>query len=91
MMSIGLLAGLLAGGRYYPNSGLSAFDFHAFGAAPLLIPLAAFLPGKRRWMRGLLALLLTSAAVWPIAIPAALEAKRVAEMRNPISSLNSAK
>ena len=75
----GLLAGLLAGGRYYPRAGVSPLYFHVFGAAPLLIPLAYFVPGKRAWPRGVFALLLTSTVVWCIAVPRAIAAKQAAE------------
>jgi hypothetical protein len=76
---MGLLAGLLAGGRYYPHTGVSPFQFHVLGAAPLLIPLARCLPGKRDWVRCVAAVVLPSAIVWCIAIPAALAARHAAE------------
>jgi hypothetical protein len=76
---IGILAGLLAGGRYYPHTGVGVFQFHLLGAAPLLIPVASCIPVKRNWARGALAVSLASAIVWSIAIPAALAAKHAAE------------
>jgi hypothetical protein len=79
VMTIGLLAGLLAGGRYYPHTGVSAFHFQVLGAAPLLIPLGTFLPGRRDWVRGVGAFALASAIVWCVAIPAALAARHAAE------------
>lgn len=74
-----ILAGLLAGGRFYPRTGVSPFHFHVFGVAPLLIALAYFAPGKRDWPRGVLAFVLSSTVVWCIAIPLAIVAKHAAE------------
>jgi hypothetical protein len=80
LMITALLAGLLAGGRYYPPTGVIPLHFHALGAAPLLIPLACCLPGKKDWVRGVAVVGLASAVAWCIAIPPALAAKHAAEI-----------
>ena len=79
IVAIGLLAGLLAGGRYYPNTGLRPLHFHLLGVAPLLIVPTCFIPGRRNWPRGVAAILLVTGLEASIAIPAALAALHAAQ------------
>lgn len=84
LVAIGFLAGLLAGGRYYPHAGVTSYHFHLFGAAPLLIAWPALLRGKRRWVLGLAAFGGVSALVWGLAIPRAVAAEKDALAASPV-------
>lgn len=79
VVAVGLLAGLLAGGRYYPDPGVSWVNFVVLVAAPALLLLGALLPVKRAWVRGAAAVLAVALAVGAVTVPTALEAKRAAE------------
>ena len=79
VLAAGLLAGLLAGGRYYPDPGVSTAHLFVLTAAPVLVSLGALLPIKRPWVRGAVAVLAVAVAVGAVAVPTALEAKRAAE------------
>lgn len=79
IVAIPLLAGMLVGGRYYPDPGLTLPQFVALMQAPALLLIGALVPLKRIWLRGATATLAAILAVASIAGPAALEAKHAAE------------
>jgi hypothetical protein len=74
-----LIAGLLSGGRYYPDPGVPWLQAAALFAAPLLVLVGAIVPTKRAWVRGVMAIALVGAAVAAISIPTALRAMKAAE------------
>ena len=79
IVAVSLLAGLLAGGRYYPDPGVSVLNFSVLIAAPALLLLAAAVPGNKAWVRGVIAVLAVAVAVGVVTAPTALAAKRAAE------------
>jgi hypothetical protein len=79
VVCVPLLAGLLVGGRYYADPGVSVLNFSVLIAAPALLLLAAAVPGKRAWVRGVVAVLAVAVAVGWVTGPTALAAKRAAE------------
>ena len=79
VVAVSLLAGLLAGGRYYPDPGVSVLNFSVLIAAPALLLLAAAVPGNKAWVRGVIAVLAVAIAVGVVTAPTALAAKRAAE------------
>jgi hypothetical protein len=79
VVAIGLLAGLFAGGRFYPEPGASLAHGASLLLTPVLILLAAVVPGKRNSLRGVIALLLIATAIAVTTVPAALAAKHAGE------------
>ena len=79
VVCVPLLAGLLAGGRYYPDPGVTVLNFSVLIAAPALLLLAAAIPGNKVWARGVIAVLAVAIAVGSVAAPTALAAKKAAE------------
>ena len=63
VVAIPVLAGLLAGGHYYPDPGVSWTHAGILMAAPVLLLPCAALPGKRNWVRGVAAVVLVALAV----------------------------
>ena len=78
-VAAGLLAGLLTGGRLYPEPGVRMIHLAVLTAAPLLLIPAGFLPIKKRRYRGLVGVLLVAAAALAVTIPTAIAAKHAAE------------
>jgi hypothetical protein len=79
IVSTSLLAGLLAGGHFYPDPGVSWTNLLVLLLAPVLMIVGAFLPVKRRWVRGVVAVVLVGIAVGVVTGPTALSAKKAAE------------
>ncbi len=79
VLAVSLLAGLLVGGLYYPEPGISPTALILLMSAPLLMLPAALLPARRRRARGVAALISIAVLVAAIVGPAALAAKRAAE------------
>jgi hypothetical protein len=73
-----LLASLLIIGRFYPDPGVSWTNFTVLLASPALLLIGAFLPLKRQWLRGLIALLAVTIAVAAVTAPTAQAAKKAA-------------
>lgn len=74
-----LLAGLLVGGRYYPDPGVSWVNLVTLMIAPALLLIGAAVPGKKDWPRGAAGALAVAIAVAAVTLPTALAAKRAAE------------
>jgi hypothetical protein len=79
VVAIPLLAGLLAAGRYYADPGVSWSNFAVLMLAPALLPLSALPPGKRVWIRGVLAVVAVAITVAAVTMPTVLAAKKAAE------------
>lgn len=80
-----ILAGVLINGRFYPDPGITWAQFGVMIGASLLMVAGALVPVRRRWLRGLAALLAVSVLVGVVTAPAALEAKKAAENPDPYS------
>lgn len=80
IVAIPILAGLLVGGRYYPDPGVSWLQVTILMLAPAL-PLAGLLiPGQQHpRVRSLLMLVIVALVAAVVALPPAMEAKRAAE------------
>lgn len=72
-----LLAGLLLAGHFY--AGVTCVNLSVLLGTPLLVLAGAFLPIKRVWVRGVIALLAVMIAVGAVTAPTALAAKKAAE------------
>ena len=79
ILAVSILCGLLAGGCFYPDPGVSRIGVGILLASPLLALLGLAVPTKRPWFRGIVALLAVTLAVAAVAAPAAMAAKRAAE------------
>lgn len=79
ILAASILCGLLAGGRFYPDPGVSWVGVAVLLASPLLMLAGLVVPSKRGWVRGAVAVLAVTIAVAAITAPAALAAKRAAE------------
>ncbi len=82
VLTIPIVAGLLVAGRYYPDPGVSWTNFVVLMASPLLVLIAAALPGRKNWARGLVAVVLVAVAVGCVAAPTALTAMKAAEVNS---------
>jgi hypothetical protein len=74
-----ILAGLLVGGHFYPDPGVSWTNFIVLFASPLLLLVELAIPGNRKRIRGAVALAAVAIAVAVIAIPTAIAAKKAAD------------
>lgn len=79
ILTISILCGLLAGGRFYPDPAVSWAGVGILLAAPLLMLVGLTVPTKRPCFRGIVGLLAVIIAVAAVAAPAALAAKRAAQ------------
>jgi hypothetical protein len=80
VVAVLILAGLLAGGRYYPDPGVSWTNLAVLMVAPVLVLVGVFVPaGRRAWVRGVVAVVAVIIAVGAVTVPAALSAKHAAE------------
>jgi hypothetical protein len=79
VVAVATVAGLLAGGRFYPDPGVTWVNLLVLLLAPALVLAGAFIPGKRAWMRGVVAVVLVAVAVAVVTGPTALSAKKAAE------------
>jgi hypothetical protein len=78
-VAVPILAGLLAGGHFYPEPGVTWTHLVLLIVAPALLLIGALVPGKRRWVRPVAALLAVAVVTAAIAAPAALAAKKASE------------
>jgi hypothetical protein len=83
---VAVLAGVLTAARFYPEPGVSWTQFALLILSPALAAAAAFVPGRRQWVRGVIALTAVGALVAAVTGPPALRAKRAAETPNPADS-----
>ncbi|HYE20418.1 MAG TPA: hypothetical protein VEA69_18370 [Tepidisphaeraceae bacterium] len=79
VVATGIAAALIAAGRGYADPTLPWSAAGVILASPLLLVIGAFIPSRRRWIPGLIALLAVALTVASIAAPAAAKAKRDAE------------
>ncbi|HEX8324536.1 MAG TPA: hypothetical protein VF595_11575 [Tepidisphaeraceae bacterium] len=79
VVASGLLAGLLAGGHFYPDPGVTLLNLTVLMLAPLLLLPAAFLPLRRTQARGAVGLAMVLIAIAAVTVPAAIAAKHAAE------------
>ncbi len=80
IVALCLLAGLLAGGHFYPEPGVPKAHFAAMLLAPASMLLGAAVPRNRRqWLRGVVAVGAVAITVAIVTVPVALEAKKAAE------------
>jgi hypothetical protein len=77
-----LLAGLLAGGVFYPDPPVSGRNVAVLCSAPVLMVIGSMAPGRRRWVAGVIAILAVGLAVTSVAVPAAREAQRAVEAQD---------
>lgn len=78
-----LLVGVLINGRFYADPGITWVQLGVLMGAPLVVAAGALVPVKRRWVRGVAALLAVMILVGAIVGPAALAAKKAAENPDP--------
>ena len=79
VVAMGLLAGLLTGGRFYADPGVTLTNLAVLAAAPLLLIPAVFVPSKLLVVRAIVGVTLVAAAVAAVTVPAAVAAKKAAE------------
>jgi hypothetical protein len=79
IFAVPLLAGLLAGGHYYPDPGLGWSSFIALMLAPAMLLAGLVLPERHAILRAAAALLAVAVVVGAVTVPTALAAKRAAE------------
>jgi hypothetical protein len=79
VVAIPILAGLLAGGHYYADPGVNWSQFAVLLGAPALLLVGAAVPGRRDWVRGVVAVAAVAAVVAAVTVPAARAAKKAAE------------
>jgi hypothetical protein len=80
IVAMSLLAGLLAGGHFYADPGITWLQAGALFVAPAMVAVGSRISvGRHVWARGAVSLLLVAAVVSAITVPAALSAKRAAE------------
>jgi hypothetical protein len=77
--AVAVLAGVLAAGRFYAEPGITWGQFVPLLLSPGLMALGAVTPGRRAWVRGVIAITVVGIVVAGVALPAALKAKRAAE------------
>jgi hypothetical protein len=80
IVALALLAGLLTGGHYYADPGVGWTHAGILMFAPALLLPCVALPGRRNWLRGIVAVALVAIAVGAVAVPTALAAKKAAEV-----------
>jgi hypothetical protein len=80
IVAMSLLAGLLAGGHFYADPGITWLQAGVLFVAPAAVLVGSKIPvGRHVWARGLISLALVVAVVSAVTIPAALAAKQAAE------------
>jgi hypothetical protein len=78
--AMALLAGLLAGGHFYADPGITWVQAGVLFLAPAVVMAGSTIPvGRHVWARGVISLALVVAVVGAVTVPAALAAKRAAE------------
>jgi hypothetical protein len=79
VVAMSLLAGLLAGGHFYADPGITWLQAGVLFVAPAAVLVGSKFPvGRHVWARGLISLALVVAVVSAVTIPAALAARRAA-------------
>lgn len=78
-LAVPVLAGLLAGGHFYADPGVTPTHLVILMATPALLLVGAALPLKRPWVRPAAALLAVAVATAAVAAPTALAAKKASE------------
>ncbi|MGN6505580.1 MAG: hypothetical protein ACTHM6_08460, partial [Tepidisphaeraceae bacterium] len=78
-VAVSLWIGSLACGRLYPDPGVTWINVTVLLSGPLLLPISAALPIKRRWLRAAIGLAAVALAVASVTMPTALAAKHAAE------------
>ena len=79
LLAVSILCGLLAGGRFYPDPGVSWLGVAILLASPLVALAGLIVPARHAWLRGVTAVLAVAIVVAAVTAPAALAAKRAAE------------
>lgn len=79
VVAVGLLAGFLVGGHFYPDPGVSGAHFVLLMLAPALLALGAVLPVRRQWLRGAVAVAAVLMYVAAVVAPTAYRAKQAAD------------
>jgi hypothetical protein len=80
VVAMALLAGLLAGGHFYADPGITWPQAGMLFVAPAAVAGGARIPlGRHVWARGVISLLLVAVVISVVTIPAALAAKHAAE------------
>jgi hypothetical protein len=80
VVAMSILAGLLAGGHFYADPGVTWPQAGVLFVAPAVVVIGSRIPmGRHVWARGVVSLVLVVALVCAVTIPAALSAKRAAE------------
>jgi hypothetical protein len=79
ILGVSLMAGLLAGGHYYPEQGVSWRNWIVLMVAPALVIAGMAVPSRRGWVKGAVALVAVAIAAGAVMVPTALAAKKAAE------------
>jgi hypothetical protein len=79
IVATAILSGLLVGGHDYPDPGVTWTQCLILMACPALMLPGMLLPGKRRWVHGIILIVVVALTVAAVAVPAALTAKKAAE------------
>jgi hypothetical protein len=79
VIAYGLMAGLLSGGHFYADPGVSWVKLLIVALAPLLLLPAAFLPFRRTQVRGVIGAMMVLIVLAAVVGPTALKAKHAAE------------
>jgi hypothetical protein len=79
-VAMSILAGLLVGGHFYADPGITWLQAAVLYVAPAVVLVGSRIPvGRHVWARGVISLLIVVAVVGAVTVPAALSAKRAAE------------
>jgi hypothetical protein len=78
-VAVPVLAGLLAGGHFYPEPGVTWTHLIILMVAPSLLLAGALVPEKWRRLRPVAALVAVTVVVATVAVPTALAAKKASE------------
>jgi hypothetical protein len=80
IVTMSLLSGLLAGGHFYADPGISWLQAGVLFLAPAVVVIGSKIPvGRHVWARGVVSLTLVALVVSAVMIPAAISAKHAAE------------
>jgi hypothetical protein len=80
VVALALLAGLLTGGHFYADPGITWLQAGVLFVAPAMVVIGCMVPvGRCVWARSVISLALVIAVVSAVTIPAALAAKHAAE------------
>jgi hypothetical protein len=90
LFAAAVVAGLLSGGHYYAESGISWGTATMLFALPDLVLIGALLPTRRKWVRSLVGVFVVGIAAAAIAAPLAIKAKKAAEQDPYAGYLNPA-